>query len=295
VVLHVPRCRTGSAYGAQIGEAVTTYTVKTVHGEPKEWSGQYGPMLSYRLDLEDEDGMTEASVELNRKPESRAPEPGERYVGHIEEGKFGGKLKIDFEATKELGGSVTRPNPSGSGSSKPREWKPESQYDPEKTARIGRAHAQGMAVEVCKAMGVFEGNSAEQVYSKLQGWINWFESDVNQAGDKAANRAEGTTPPSQVGAVPPPDASPPPDSQTSSDEHQWFKRLLEAAHMDPEPAHVLAEFISTKFNSEQKARAEEGLEATELQMDTLAKLKVSYEQMEKKSLPSGSADESIPF
>lgn len=87
------------------------YTVKSVRG-PKQWTGKYGPMLSYILDLEWGDEELARGVELNRKPESRAPEVGERLAGELEEGKYADKLRIDFDQTKELAQPQTRPQPS---------------------------------------------------------------------------------------------------------------------------------------------------------------------------------------
>jgi len=76
------------------------YEVKHVSG-PKEWQGSHGPMLSYKLDL-DNNGVLERQVELNRKPESRAPSVGELLALDLEETNYGTKAKLDFDRTKEL-------------------------------------------------------------------------------------------------------------------------------------------------------------------------------------------------
>lgn len=183
---------------------------------------------------------------------------------------------------------------------------------PEVAARIGRAHAQGMAVDVCKAMGIFEGNSAEQIYSKLLGWISWFAADVDQAG-KTASQAEGTTPPSQVGAAPLPDASPSPDSQAvqqvseafnavPDDTAQYLDHILDnAGVMDPAERHHLVsawEGLEPEDgrSAEQRRNAVvKGIETTDLEARAVA-LKRLREIAGPMSAPAGKPEEDdIPF
>lgn len=254
-----------------------------------------GELTKWYVDLEDEHGNPVrneqgevADCYWQRKAGSEVS-VGDSVYGKVEEGDHG--LRFKLEPRPDGGGST----PASSAVGK-REWKPESQYDPEKTARIGRAHAQHMSILTLTAMGTFQSVSAEQIGSKIKQWTDFYQQDVDQAAEQAANRAGGSPANPQEGAAPPSAASPSPGSQDKGQEHQWFKRLLEAAHMDPEPAHVLAEFVVEKFSPEQKARAEEGLEDSSSQPDTLAKLAESYEKLEKKSLPSGDpAGDSIPF
>lgn len=218
---------------------------------------------------------------------------GDKVYGKLEEGQYGWRFFLEPEPDNATRG--------GSGSSEVSSGSPSSDITyaypprPEVAARMGRAHAQEMAVTICSAMGTFEGNSAEQIYSKLLGWINWFSADVDQAGHKAANQAGGSPADPQAGAAPPTDASPSSGSQTP-DEHQWFCKLLEAAHLNSDAAHTLASFVIEKFSQEQKTRAESGLEDFDSQMATLKKLEAAYEKSEGASLPSGAPeDSSIPF
>lgn len=99
---------------------MNTYTVKRVADSPREWSSkQGGTFLSYTVDLEDEAaGRVEAGVEWNRKPESKAPQVGDRIAGTIEPGKFSERFKMDYEATKELGSGGPRSGSSGGGNFK---------------------------------------------------------------------------------------------------------------------------------------------------------------------------------
>lgn len=176
---------------------MTTFEVKSVGSEPKQWSGQYGPMVSYKLDLESGEGLErriDTGVELNRKPESRAPTVGEKLVGHLEAGKYAQRLKIDFEATKELGGSSGAKH--GGGSSKP--WQPESQRDPERSARILRQHSQSAALEYAAQTLALKGLVPEEVPEEIGAdprtkvpdifWslVDQFDADVNKAGQAAA-------------------------------------------------------------------------------------------------------------
>jgi len=69
-----------------------------------------------------------------RRREGDEPEVGRSYYGTITEGNYGPMFKKEKAPDSASSGS---PRSHGSRS---KEWKPESQYDPEKTARIGRAH-----------------------------------------------------------------------------------------------------------------------------------------------------------
>lgn len=93
---------------------MSSYTIKSV-GDPKPWSNDYGSFLSYPVDLEDETGKKHLGVEWSRKAESQAPQVEDRIAGTIEAGKFGDKLKVDFEATKELKGGTGSSGGSGNG------------------------------------------------------------------------------------------------------------------------------------------------------------------------------------
>lgn len=66
------------------------YKVTAVSPDPKEWSGQYGPMKTYRMKLEGVDDV----VEVNKKAESPAPTRGEELYGEIQpNGQYASKFK----------------------------------------------------------------------------------------------------------------------------------------------------------------------------------------------------------
>lgn len=129
---------------------------------------------------------------------------GEPTVGEQIEGEFfqkDGKWRFRKTSKPQSGGG------SGGSSGGKREWKPESQYDPEKTARIGRAHAQGMAVQVLLSVPGFAEAPKEKRRTALADWIEWFEADVNAAATKAAFSATDV-PAEDPGQAPPPDDFP---------------------------------------------------------------------------------------
>ena len=228
-------------------------------------------------------------------------EVGQTYFGTISEGKHGPIFKKE-NPNQGGGGSPAGGGGAATGSAGGRSWQPESQYDPEKTARIGRAHAQGMAIEVCKAMGVFDGKSAEQVMSKLSSWTDWFQGDVDKAGEKAAQGAgsAGRTAASPGGQVAASDGSGSAPAQASEgdgdgEDPQWVLKVCEDAGLSSYPAGKLANFIG-RLNAEQQKRAVGGLSDIDTQGETLTKLKSSYQQTEGEPLPeSDPQEDDIPF
>lgn len=251
---------------------MTVFTIQSV-SEPKEWQGSYGPMLSYKLDLEN-GGAVDRGVELNRKPESRAPQVGEQLAGHLEPGKFGDKLKIDFEATKELGGS----RPSG-GSSEARSgskgnWQPESQRDPERAARILRQHSQEMALRYCALLG--DRVPLDQIFRIA----NQFDADVIGQTSNPTQDLAGQ------GDTSPPPA--PPASDSGSAEHQEICEALDTAGLlYPAAKDFVADYMLSELPPERIKKAVGNLvgQDLELQAQTLSALRASAEQWSGKLVP----------
>lgn len=258
-------------------------TVKSV-GEGNPW--QHG--ITYYDVLFERNG---ADFEASWGKKGDPPLPGESVTGEFSQKNGDWKFK---KASADFSGGSTNSSPASSGGSKAgKEWKPESQFDPEKTARIGRAHAQHMSILALHAMGTFQSVSADQIGAKLKQWTDFFEQDVNEAG-QAASQAQGGSPAPQAGASPPVSASPGSDSRSAGDEHQWFCKLLELANLSPGSANTLATYIVEKFDGDQKARAERGLEDIGSQGETLARLKAAYEKSEGRPLPSDDPDDNLP-
>jgi hypothetical protein len=201
--------------------------------------------------------------------------PGETHFGTISKNQYG----LRFKKEKPEGGSSSSAG-SSNHSSGTRSYKPESEFDPEKVARIGRAHAQGMALRFAQING--HAASVEE----LVPIIDWFEADVNAA----AERARGQAPTAQ------PDAAPPTDPQPS--ERDKFRSLFEMKALHPEPATRLADFVM-KLKPEQRVRAWNGLGQFDTEMETLKKLEDAYGQKEGEPLTvfatAPSSDDDIPF
>lgn len=203
-------------------------------------------------------------------------EVGETYFGTISNGDYGPIFRK--ESPGGAGGGGGGGGRSGGGG---RIFKPESDFDPEKVARMGRAHAQGVAVQTMTAMGTFESKSAEQIHGTLKGWVDWFEADVNAAGEKAKAKA------------PPPEPSTPAQEQAPPEpvDETTMRNLCQHAGLDSAGATALAGFICERLSDEQKQRAKSGLERDTAA--TLDKLRGAYEAAEEQALPR--ADDDIPF
>lgn len=255
------------------------YEIKAVTAEPKEWEGQYGPMLTYVMDIE-ADGQMNSNVEINRKPESRAPAVGEKIAGHIEHGNYADKFKLDFEATKELG------QPSGRGSSgSKKDWTPESQRDPERSARILRQHSQGIAVQVWENAGDPISIGWRELHPDFVKLCDLLDQDVIQAAKQGADKSEGATPP-----VSPSPASRPDDTQ------QWLTKLLEDAALNPDAARALASFVATRFKPDQIKKAEKGLQDQQTLPETVEKLEQAFRLTMGETLPAyDPVSDSLPF
>lgn len=275
-----------------------TYTIETV-GEPREWSSEKhgGRFFAYPLDLKDSDGFQHSGVEWSRKHDSRAPQTGERIAGTISNGQHGDKIKVDYDATKELNGGTQGGSSGGrSGSSKTREWKPESEYDPEKTARIGRSHAQEMAIRALTAMGIFESKSADQLEATIKSWIDFFQADVDAAA-KAARSAGGGTgdgPASGSAAL-----CTPPSVQSGNEArevHERLTSLLEEAGVNDRAAQVITDYALDQMTSEEQDAAITQLQNENMRQGAVNRLRERVESFSGQWLPgAGTETDDIPF
>jgi hypothetical protein len=280
---------------------VTTFTVASVAPEPREWSAHGSTFLSYKADLQYPDGKLAKGIEWNKKSESQPPVVGEEVVGHLEEGKYGEKFKIDYEATKELGGggsgSQSHETSTGSPRASKGNWQPESERDPERAARILRQHSQEMALRYLalsnfKADATNDGNvqRGQEFVARL---ADFFDQDVLQAG-QAVNSAQGNAARNEAGASTSQSASPG-SSSPPADEAEFFSKLLQDAAMDAAAANELGKFMSAKFSIEQKQKAQRELGETQAQGDCIGRLRSAYEQSTSKVLPLATDDTDIPF
>lgn len=281
----------------------TVFTVKSVGPDPREWSSQHGgTFLSYKVDLAEPDGKVAKGVEWNKKPESQAPQVSEEVVGHLEEGKFGPKFKIDYEATKELS-QGNRPSGASSapskGSAKP--WQPESERDPERAARILRQHSQEMAIRWAALLPDRENLTLAGI---LQ-YADAFDRDVQQAGQAAVQGAGVTRPPANPQAQGgTPSTTPAPEQRSAPSEEI---RDVEMALSEPPSGQfisaagrtVIANYMLCELPPEELLRACNQLtnKADQGQQDmTLRAMKLRAEWWSGKPLPSSPPDEEpIPF
>jgi len=199
------------------------YEVKHVSG-PKEWQGSHGPMLSYKLDL-DNNGVLERQVELNRKPESRAPAVGELLALDLEETNYGTKAKLDFDRTKELSQPTLQTGSQETSTGSTGGWQPESERDPERAARILRQHSQEMAIRAIDLKIRNGGKLEKDLDQALTDWADWFDQDVLGQSSRQAQGSSGST--TQVGGAPPLGAFP--ASDQGSVEHRHICEALDTA------------------------------------------------------------------
>ena len=60
-------------------------------------------------------------------------------------------------------------------------WRAKDRRDVAAQKRMGRAHAQEMAVRVVTLRGLAPDSTAEQIQGALTAWTNWFQADVDRA------------------------------------------------------------------------------------------------------------------
>ncbi len=251
--------------------------------EGKEEPGQKGGMLKkFYVDFEGCD-----DVYWRRKMPATV-EVGETYFGTISNGDYGPIFKKESPGGAGGGGGGGGGSRSGS-----RSFKPESEFDPEKVARMGRAHAQDMALEALQ-LGSDEARtgSADELKAAITEWTDWFEADVNAAGAraKAAQPAAAEPEQQQQSTQPASDDPQPVDSTT-------MRNLCEHAGLEKAPAERLSQFVCSRLNAEQQQRAKAGLEGNTT--ETLGRLCSAFEEAEGEPLEPNPAaapgDDDIPF
>jgi hypothetical protein len=270
-----------------VSEHVTVEAVK----DARDWQSDDGKirLTFYTLDVKRESGMTQ-EVDHSRKQGGAEPQPGEELEVIFEEGKYRPKMKKAPQGSF-AGGSTER---STGGK---REWKPESQYDPEKTARIGRAHAQEMALRWATLLHQTDRGLDAETLPKLFQIADAFERDVNQAG-QAANSAQGA-PPSKDGALLAGSASPGSSSSPAEiGELAELAKALDTAGLVFAPARdKVAEYMLTMPEAEQIRAVNQLTNAADLETQAMT-LRAMRQRAESKfggPLPVDPAEDDIPF
>lgn len=143
---------------------MATYTVQSA-SQKKTVDGKYGPMQVIALTFSD---GTEA--EWFTKATTPLPAAGSTLEGDLEDGQYG----KSFKKAKPAGGF------SGSGgSAKDAYWEAKEARDLRNDRRMGRAHAQEMAIRVAVGAGYFQGEVVRQkLDDDLRPLIDWFDKDV---------------------------------------------------------------------------------------------------------------------
>ena len=70
----------------------------------REWSGQHGPMVTYKVELEGH-----GVAELNQKPSTPAPQAGESVFGELQPGREGFPPKLKKVQQNSFGGRGDSP------------------------------------------------------------------------------------------------------------------------------------------------------------------------------------------
>lgn len=268
-----------------------TYEVKQVSDKIRPWQSKQGSEnLSYTVDLLDKGAdKTLCAVEWAKKKTSRPPEVGEEVVGHIEPGPYSEKLKVDYEETRALTGGTNARDLGYKGSGG--KWQPESERDPERSARILRQHSQEMALRWV-ALLRRDANpdpivEVEQVFELA----DRFDQDVNKAGQAARGGAGNASS----------EPAPAPPSQPVVDLQECAEALDTAGLMSGPAQNMVAEYMALHLSPELCEKAVRQLTNAadlETQAMTLKALKANTEKHYKTPLPAhgdSPSDDDIPF
>lgn len=284
-------------------------TVERVVKE-NEWEGKFGKNQAYSLDLKMPDGRLEMGVTSNRKLKDdgthNEPREGEELMGSIEpDGRGGEKLKIDYDATKELSQGAQFPSSesSTSNSSSPKQ---ETDWEV-RNAEIRRQHSQGEAVQVLAHMGSYVMGERTVPIDKLQGWIkewaDWFDQDAIAAGQKYGQEPIHGAGHQDVASASPAPGSAPVDfsgartEEPGPDTHQWLEALLVVAGAPTYASQKLATYALEKLLPDQRKTLETELNDPDSSVKAagLKRVEASYEKTEGHAVPQIDPSDDIPF
>jgi hypothetical protein len=246
--------------------------------EPNPHGGEF---QKYYVDFEGSDDT------YWRRRAGDKPEVGRSYYGTISEGNFGPIFKKEKVPDGALSGS-------SEASTGKREWKPESQYDPEKVARMSRAHAQEMALRWAALLP----DRGDLTLAKIFQFTDAFERDVETSG-QAASPTQGLTH-AKESASPPTSASPESGSPSAElNELAECARALDTAGLTYAPARdKVAQYMVTMPEADRLRAIKQLVDAgdPETLAMTLRAMKQRTESALKKPLPSApNPDDDIPF
>lgn len=144
------------------------FVIRADHKE--DWSGNYGPMKTYSLTLEEAPQGSGISheVEINQKPTTAPPQPGETLSGEITPNKnpdFPPKFKKEFKE----GGGFTGGGRNTGGTFKPR--------DPSEIA--GARHAHNLLVAAHSFPPMSAGRPPQEIQERLED-LEAFACDLDE-------------------------------------------------------------------------------------------------------------------
>lgn len=275
------------------------WTVTAVREGKVEPNPHGGSLQKFFVDFQGADGETEEGVYWRRK-EGNAPEVGQVFNGEISDPKGYGAM---FKQSKgSFGGGGSSGNKEYT--SKKKDWTPEADRDPERSARILRQHSQGLAVQVMIAQGAFRDvtDSAYAVENEaaLKAWTDYFDADVHQAGKAALQGAGGPSGGVNPSASPPPPSPPAPGKQPV-DLQEIETALDNAGLTDPKSRAAVATYMVGNLPDDRLTKAVNNIaqhEDLERQTKTLDALVEATEKQLGGPLPSEAKpdpDDDIPF
>lgn len=143
--------------------------------------GAKGKLTKFYVDFVGDD-QTEAPDVYWRRKEGNAPKINDKVYGTVSEGQYGYMFKTESKGGGGFGGG-------GNSAAKDAYWQAKEERDIAGVKRMGRAHAQEMAIRMVIATGDADeldltdasltGTYLNEVIKKL---ADWFEADVNRAG-----------------------------------------------------------------------------------------------------------------
>lgn len=157
-----------------------TLNLTEIVGEPRTWEGKQGGKFdSYKVKAED-GTVYEINVKHGNPPPKLGPDDFD--VTPPKEGtSFPPKIKRQFS-----GGGGQR------NAAKDAYWEAKEQRDIEGIARMGRAHAQEMAIRVAIGLGSYSTQPDErsaELRAVIKDWTDWFQQDVDASAPTTASPA----------------------------------------------------------------------------------------------------------
>lgn len=149
-------------------------TIKEITGR-KEWQGNYGAMVTYYLELDDD-----SKAYMNRKSDSPAPEVG-REVVNAGGKDNSGNVKVKY------------PDQGAQGSQTASNGKPDEAYWAKRNAQIISQSSRRDAIDATRLegeLGTFKPKTTEEVAKRIKSWEVKFEESAHKAEPPKENPLE---------------------------------------------------------------------------------------------------------